>query len=86
MRVGDAARGEVDAVAADDPLAAAVELDLGGELRARLRLGPGELPAQRVALDLRGAELRLVAREVVDDVVAALRLDAVRVVVEGEDQ
>ena len=50
--VRDAARREVDAVAADEPLALGTIVDL---------------PDDRVAVDAGGAEVRLVARDVVDD-------------------
>ena len=55
VQVCDAARREVDAVAAHEPVA----------------LRPlGQLPHERAAVDARGAEVRLVALDVVDDVVA----------------
>ena len=76
----------MDAIAADSPLASVVEPDPSGEPVARLRVDVGELPAQRVAIDARGAEVSLVALEVVDDAVAATGLGALFVVVEGENQ
>ena len=46
----------------------------------------GEFPDERAAGDARGAEVRLVALDVVDDVVACAQLDAVRVIGEAQDQ
>ena len=69
--VGDAAGREVDAVAAEQPGA-------GRPL--------GQLPDERVPLDARRADVRLVARDVVDDPVARPGLDAVRVLRQAEDQ
>src|SRR5205085_1797073 len=63
VRVRDASRREVDAVAADEPIALRPLVDL---------------PDERIAVDPRGAEVRLVAADVVDDARAVLRLHAVR--------
>ena len=57
VQVRDAAGREVDAVAADD---------------RRPGRALGQLPDERVALDVRRAEMRLVALDVVDDAVAVV--------------
>ena len=87
VQVRDAAQREVDPVAADDPVGERVELDEPGEQGAlRLALVVVELPDERGAVDLGGAEPRLAALQVVDDAVAADRLDARLEAVEGESQ
>ena len=68
--VGDAARREVDPVAAYDPLRERVELDAPRDERALGLLGRVvELPDERMPLDVRLAEERDVVRDVVDDAV-----------------
>ena len=69
--VGDAARREIDAVAAHDPVP-------GRPLR--------QLPDERMAVDARRTAHGLVALDVVDDVVAGPEGDAVRVLREPQDQ
>jgi DNA-binding transcriptional LysR family regulator len=61
-----------------------LERELGVDLRAvRARC---ELPDERVALDARRTEARLVPPDVVDDAVAVLGLDSGAVLVERQDQ
>ena len=89
MRValGDPAEREVDSIAADDPLGERVELHEPREQRAlRVALVVVELPDERGALDRRGAEAGRPGREVVDDAVAADRLDPGLEAVERESQ
>ena len=71
VAVGDAARREVDAVAADHRRPG----------RAR-----GQRPDERVPFDLRRPEVGLVALDVVDDAIAVLGRDAVGVLGQAEDQ
>ncbi len=72
VAVRDAPRGEVDPVAAENPLT---------------RTGiVGQLPDERVAVNARCPGVRLVAREVVDDAVPRFGLDAVRMLRQLEDQ
>src|SRR5262249_30746863 len=71
VEVRNAAGREVDAVAADDPVALGLL---------------GQLPDERLPVDLRGAVMRLVALDVVDDAIAVLRPHAFRVLRELEDQ
>ena len=72
--VGDSARREVDAVAAHDPCLRGVELDVAARARASPP-SPAELPDERRPVDVRGAEVRLVRADVVDDPVAGRGLD-----------
>ena len=70
-RYATAPGGKSDPVAAHEPVA----------------LGPlGELPHERPPLDLRRPEERLVARNVVDHVIARPGLDTVGMVRELQDQ
>ena len=62
-----------------------VEHDLSRELRVGLHL-VFELPDQRTAAHRRGPEVRGVALDVIDGDVAARGFDAVRVLVERQDQ
>src|SRR5262249_27533291 len=71
MRVGDGTRRELDAVAAQHPLAS-----LGDA---------GELPEEGVPLDACGSEVGLPALDIVDDAGSRLRLDAARVFAKRED-
>ena len=71
VQVRDAAGREVDPVAAQQPVAF-------GPLR--------QLPHERVPVDVRGAVVRLVPLDVVDDAVAGLGRDAVRMLGQAEDQ
>ena len=71
VELRDAARREVDAVAAD---------------HRRPRRTLDQLPNDCMALDVSGAEVRLVALDVVDDAVAVLGRRAVEVLRETEDQ
>ena len=64
VQVRDAARREVDPVAAQEPVALPRPL--------------GQLPHERVPVDVGGAVVRLVALDVVDDAVAWLGRDSVR--------
>src|SRR5439155_13368973 len=71
VELRDAARREVDAVAAD---------------HRRPRWTLDQLPNECMAFDVSGAEVRLVASDVVDDPVAVLGRRAVEVLRETEDQ
>ena len=71
MQMRDAARREVDAVAAD---------------HRRRRRTLEQLPDERMPLDVRGAEVRLVTLDVVDDAVAVLGRRAVGMLGQAEDQ
>jgi hypothetical protein len=69
--VRDAARGKINPVATEDPVA-----------RSWVT---GELPDESVAVDARRAEVCLVAGEVVDDPIPRLGIDPVDMLGECED-
>jgi hypothetical protein len=71
MEMGDAARREVDTVATD---------------HRRRRRTLDELPDERAPFDARGAEMRLVPLDVVDDAITVLSRGAVEVLGQTEDQ
>ena len=63
---------------------AAVDRHVGGELRAGAAV-LRQLPDERVPVGRCGPETRLPGGELVDDAMAGQRIDAVAVLVEGED-
>ena len=83
--IRNASGRKVDAITAEQPLDVPVERHRRGEPLAHSALLP-ERPKQRAAGDRGRAEMGRVAVEVVDGDIAAIGLDAFRVLVERQDQ
>ena len=83
--IRNASGRKVDAITAEQPLDVPVERHGRGEPLAHYALLP-ERPKQRAPGDRGRAEMGRVAVEVVDGDIAAIGLDAFRVLVERQDQ